>query len=109
MSKKNVYSLLSILGLVLPYSLFLPWLLEHGLDIGLFFSEFFANGVASTTALDFMMVSVVVIIFIIFESKKLGMKKIYIPILATIVAVGFGLALFLCMRERHYEKKLNNE
>jgi len=104
MSKRNIYCILAILGVLLPYSLFLPWLLEHGLDFQLFFSELFANDVASTTALDFMMVSVGVIVFIVFESKKLGMKKIYIPILATIVAVGFGLALFLCMRERHYDR-----
>ena len=106
MSKKNVYFVLAILGLLLPYSLFLPWLLEHGLDIQLFFSQFLANDVASTTALDFMMVSIAVIIFIIFESKKLGIKNMYLFILATLVAVGFGLALFLCMRERHYEKEL---
>lgn len=109
MSKKNVYFVLAILGLVLPYSLFLPWVLEHGLDVDLFFTELLTNDVASTTALDFMMVSVTVIIFIIFESRKLGMKQIYIPVLATIVAVGFGLALFLCMRENFLEKELKNE
>ena len=105
MSKRNIYSLLAILGLLLPYSIFLPWLLENGLNIELFFQELLANGVATTTALDFMMVSVAVIVFIVFESKKLGMKKVYIPILATLVAVGFGLALFLCMRERFYENE----
>jgi len=104
MSKKSVYFVLAILGLVLPYSMFVPWLLEHGLNVQLFFQEFFANGVASTTALDFIMVSMTVIIFIIFESRKLGMKQVYIPILASLVAVGFGLAVFLCMREKYYDK-----
>jgi len=84
MSKKSVYFVLAILGLVLPYSMFIPWLLEHRLNVQLFFQEFFANGVASTTALDFIMVSVGVIFFIIFENKKLGMKKIYIPIFSNI-------------------------
>jgi 4-amino-4-deoxy-L-arabinose transferase-like glycosyltransferase len=107
MSKRNVYFILAILGILLPYSLFLPWVLEHGLDVQLFFTELLANDVASTTALDFMMVSVTVIIFIIFESKKLGMKHMYVFILATLVAVGFGLALFLCSRERYYEKEHN--
>ena len=104
MSKRNIYFILAILGLVLPYSMFIPWIIENGLDVQLFFQEFFANGVASTTVFDFIMVSMTVIVFIIFESKKLGMEKIYIPILASLVAVGFGLAVFLCMRERHYEK-----
>jgi len=106
MSKKSVYFVLAILGLVLPYSIFIPWLVEHGFNVQFFFQEFFANGVASTTALDFIMVSVTVIIYIIFESKKLGMKQVYIPVLATLIAVGFGLAVFLCMRERHNKKEL---
>ena len=61
MSKRNVYFVLAILGLVLPYSLFLPWLLEHGLDVQLFFKEFLANDVASTTALDFLVASLATI------------------------------------------------
>jgi hypothetical protein len=105
MSKQNIYLILALLGIVLPYTIFLPWLFEHGIDVQLFFQEFFANGVSTTTALDFMMVSVGVITFIIFESKRLGMKNVYISILATLVAVGFGLALFLFMRERHYARE----
>jgi len=105
MSKRNIYFILAILGLLLPYSQFLPWLLEHGLNVQLFFQEITANAVATTTLLDFLVVSLAVIVFIVFESKKLGMKHSYLFILATLVAVGFGLALFLCMRERFLEKK----
>lgn len=105
MSKRNIYFILAILGILLPYSLFLPWLLEHGFNVQLFFQEFLANDVASTTALDFLVVSLAVIFFIVFESKKLGMKNMYLFIVATLMAVGFGLALFLCMRERFFEKE----
>ena len=108
MSKRNVYFVLAILGLVLPYSLFLPWLLEHGLDFQLFFSELFVNDVAGTGGLDIFAVTLAIVVFIVFESKKLGMKHMYVYILATLVAVGFGLALFLCNRERYYEKVLKN-
>ena len=106
MTKQNMYALLAILGLLVPYSIFLPWLLENGLNIELFFQEFLANGVATTTALDFIIVSIGVILFIVFESKKLGMKRVYIPIIATFLAVGFGLALFLYLRERFDENRL---
>ncbi len=104
-SKKNVYFVLAILGLVLPYSLFLPWLLEHGLDFGLFFQELFVNDVAGTGGLDILGVTLGIFAFIVFESKKLGMKQVIIPILATLVSVGFGLAVFLCLRERHLENE----
>ena len=109
MSKRNIYFILAILGILLPYSLFLPWLLEHGFNVQLFFQELLANDVASTTALDFLVVSLAVIAFIVFESRRLGMKNMYLFIVATLVAVGFGLALFLCMRERFFEKDLKNE
>ena len=104
MSKRNVYFVLAILGLVLPYGLFLPWLLEHGLDFGLFFQELFVNDVAGTGGLDILAVTIVILTFIVMESKRLGMKYMVFPILTTFVAVGFGLAVFLCMRERHIEK-----
>ncbi|WP_335633106.1 DUF2834 domain-containing protein [Brevibacillus formosus] len=40
---KNLYLLLAILGAVLPYSYFIPFLRVNGLDIKLFTSELFAN------------------------------------------------------------------
>jgi len=108
-SKRNIYFILAILGLLLPYGLFLPWLVEHGFNVQLFFSEMFANDVAGTTALDFLMVTIVVNVFIVSESKRIGMKNIYIPVIASLLAIGFGLAVFLCMRERFFEKDLKNE
>ena len=104
MSKQNIYLILAILGILLPYGLFLPWLLEHGFNVQLFFSEMFANDIAGTTALDFLVVTIVVNVFIVFESKKIGMKNIYISVLASLFAIGFGLALFLWLRERHYAR-----
>jgi len=109
MSKRNIYAVLTVLGLLLPYSLFFPWLMEYGLDFTLFFNELFVNDVAGTGGLDILAVTFVILVFIVFEGRKVKMKNLYIPIIATFIAVGFGLALFLCMRERHYEKVLKNE
>ena len=94
MSKKNVYFVLAILGLVLPYSLFLPWLWEHGLDFGLFFQELFVNDVAGTGGLDILGVTLGIFVFILFESKQLGMKYTIIPILATLVSIGLDWLCF---------------
>ena len=110
MSKQNIYFILAVLGILLPYSLFLPWLLEHGLDFQLFFSELFANDIAGTGGLDILAVTLVIVVFIVFEGKKLLIKYYWIPALATVfVGVGFGLPLFLCMREKSYEESLKNE
>ena len=105
MSKQHIYFILALLGLFLPYSLFLPWLLEYGFDFSLFFSEFSVNAIAQTAGLDILVTTVILLIFIVFEGQKLGMKNIFIPLLATLVGIAFGLAVFLLMRERHYSNE----
>ncbi len=105
MSKQYIYFILALLGLFLPYSLFLPWILENGPDFSLFFSEFSVNAIAQTAGLDILVTTVALLIFIIFEGRKLGMRNLYIPLLATLVGIAFGLAVFLLMRERHYENE----
>ena len=107
MSKRNIYFILALLGILLPYSVFLPWLLEHGLNLSLLFTEFSVNSVAKTAGLDILVTTVALLVFIVFEGRKLGMKNIYIPLVATLVGIAFGLAIFLFMRERQYEKESN--
>ena len=46
MSARWAYLLLCVLGMVLPYSQFVPWVLSQGLDMRLFFRELFANRIS---------------------------------------------------------------
>ena len=102
MTRQNIYLLLALLGILLPYSLFLPWLLKNGLDFQLFFQELFINDIAGTGGLDILAVTIAIVVFIVFEGKRLAVQKFWIPALATImIGVGFGLPLFLYMRERY--------
>ena len=48
---KHVYVIFCVLGLVLPYSQFVPWLLEHGLDPSLFTRDLFANRIGAAPGL----------------------------------------------------------
>ncbi|MCK5854475.1 MAG: DUF2834 domain-containing protein, partial [Sulfurovaceae bacterium] len=76
----------------------------------LLLSELFANDVAGTGGLDILVVTLAIVVFIVFEGRKLLMKYYWIPALATVfVGVGFGLPLFLWLRERFLEKELNND
>ena len=36
MNRKILYLVLCVLGFALPYSQFVPWVIEHGLDMRLF-------------------------------------------------------------------------
>jgi Protein of unknown function (DUF2834). len=47
MKARHFYLVFCLLGLLLPYSQFVPWLLEHGFNVALFFRELFANRISA--------------------------------------------------------------
>ncbi|MDK1286235.1 DUF2834 domain-containing protein [Pseudoalteromonas umbrosa] len=103
---KYVYGLLCILGILAPFSAFAPWLFLHGLDLIRLYEEVNADPLASFAWLDVIVSAIVLIIFILYEGKKLGVRYLWLPIVSTMmVGVSFGLPLFLLMRELHAEKE----
>ena len=105
MKLKNVYLVLCLFGLVLPYSQFIPFLIESGIDIPEFFDLMFANRISSFFAWDVIISAIVLITFIVSESLKSGIKNYWLPIIATItVGVSFGLPIFLYQRQLVIEK-----
>jgi hypothetical protein len=97
---KKIYFLSSIVGFTLPYALFFSWLSEYGFDIALFFDEIFSSKLSLFAWADVFISAFVLIVFIIYEGKRLSMQKLWLPIVATLsVGVSFGLPLFLYMRE----------
>lgn len=102
---KLAYALLALLGAALPLSQFFPWFIEHGLDISLFFSDLFANGVSGFFAFDVIVSAVVTVLFVVVEGARSGTGRLFAPIVGTLlVGVSFGLPLFLFMREHALQK-----
>jgi Protein of unknown function DUF2834 len=100
-NRKNVYLVLCILGAVLPYSQFVPWLMENGFNASLFVQQLFANRISGFFAWDVLISAVVVVGFVRSEGKRRGVKLVWLPILGVLtVGVSFGLPLFLYLRER---------
>ncbi len=98
---KIVYALLCILGLLLPYAAFLPWLLEHGADLPLLLEQAMATPIALFAWLDVLVAGVVLLIFMVVEGRRRRMQHLWLPILATLcVGVSLGLPLFLLLREQ---------
>lgn len=98
------YLILCILGTVLPYSQFVPFLLDHGLDIKLFFEQLFASRISGFFGMDVIVSSLVLWTFVIWEGSRLKMKNLWIYILSNLlVGVSLGLPLFLLMRQRKLE------
>ena len=100
MKARHFYLVCCVLGLVLPYSQFVPWLLEHGLAITVFFRELFANRISAFFAMDVIVSAIVLIWFIQSEGKRLRMCLLWLPSIGTlIVGVSLGLPRFLYLRQ----------
>ena len=101
MTLKHTYLLLCIVGTVLPFWQFIPWMMEHGLDVSLFFDHLFANGVAGAFGMDVIVSSVVLWVFVLTEGRRAGVPHLWAPLVTNIVAgVSCGLPLFLYLRAR---------
>lgn len=97
---KQFYGILSILGIVLPYWQFVPWLRENGLDLVSLFNEATQLRIAAFAWSDVVVSAVVLLVFIWIEGNRLKMSKLWLPILGTLtVGVSLGLPLFLFLRE----------
>jgi hypothetical protein len=102
---QTTYLILCILGTVLPYSQFGPFLIEHGFDLGLFFKQLFANRISVFFGMDVMVSSLVLWAFVIWEGSRLKMKNLWVYIASNLlVGVSLGLPLFLLIRQRHIEE-----
>jgi len=100
MNIRTRYLVLCIAGFALPYSQFVPWVLDHGLDGSLFIRELFANRIGGFFGLDVVVSACVLIPFVVSEGRRLRMPKLWLPILGTLlVGVSFGFPLFLYMRQ----------
>jgi Terpene cyclase DEP1 len=103
---QRTYFLLCILGLLLPYSQFIPFLLEQGFDLQLFAEQFFANRIASFSAMDLIVSSLVLWTFVFGEGSRLKMQHLWVYIASNLwVGVSLGLPLFLLMRQRQLEQQ----
>src|SRR4029077_11688518 len=95
MKARHFYLVCCVLGLVLPYSQFVPWLLEHGLNVTLFFRELFANRISAFFAMDVIVSAIVLIWFIQSEGTRLRVRFLWLP------TVGTLLVCFFSSRRRH--------
>jgi hypothetical protein len=102
MRPKHVYLVLCLLGALLPWAAFLPFLRAHGLNLNEFAAQLFATPVSSFFGWDVIVSSLVLWTFVFLEGRRLTMGGLWAPIAATlVVGVSLGLPLFLYMREVH--------
>jgi hypothetical protein len=112
MKLRHVYLFLFVGGTMLPYALVGPWLLDNGLNAGLFFAELFSTRVGGSFGLDLIVSTTVLLIFAWAETSRMEIARRRL-ILAAVFAATFGAGvssgfpLFLYLRQWHFDK--NNE
>jgi len=101
MKRKTVYLAFCVLGIALPYWQFVPWVVaQHGVPLGLFLRELFANRISGFFGMDVLVSAVVLIFFLRREGKRVGVRHLWLPIAGTLtVGVSLGFPLFLYLRE----------
>lgn len=100
MTLKRLYLALCLLGTILPYSQFVPFLRQHGLDLNLFFEQLFSTWIGGFFGMDVIVSSVALWVFVLVDGRRLRMSHLWAPIVGSLtVGVSLGLPLFLYMRE----------
>ena len=107
MKPRHLYLVFCLLGLVLPYSQFILWIIEHyALNMSMFMHDLLANRIAAFFALDVIMSAIVLLSFIQSEGTRLQMRFLWLPMLGTVfVGVSLGLPLFLYLRQLALDRK----
>jgi hypothetical protein len=102
---KKLYLVLAVLGLVLPYTYFVPFLVANGLDLALFSKELFANQISSFFAADLFVSSLVFWVFLYRESTTHRIRWWWLCLLANLtVGLSLALPLLLYFREAQRER-----
>ena len=105
MKPRYWYLGLCVLGTILPYSQLIPFVHEHGLDLRLFVEQLFVNRISGFFALDVIVSSLALWIFVFLEGRRYGLRHLWAPIVANLtVGVSLGLPLFLYLREGRLER-----
>jgi hypothetical protein len=97
---KRMYFILAFFGFVIPYYFFIRFLLTAGADPVEMGNQLFASDISTFFAVDLFIAAVVFLIFSYFNSRKLGMRKWWVYLLATlIIGPSFSIPLYLGIRE----------
>jgi hypothetical protein len=102
MTRKNVYLILAVIGLVAPYYFLISFLTAHGLDGKAFVQQLFGTQISTFFAADLLLSSVVFVRFLRQEAARYEMRRwwLYLAALLT-VGLSFALPLFLYVRETY--------
>lgn len=100
MKLKNLYLVLAIVGMVVPYYFLISFLTAHGLNGGAFLQQLFGTQISAFFAVDLLVSSVVFVIYSRSEANRYSINHNWLYLIALCaVGLSFALPLFLYVRE----------
>ncbi|WP_282271774.1 DUF2834 domain-containing protein [Stenotrophomonas sp. PS02298] len=96
-----VYLLLCIAGTALPLAQFVPWISANGLNVPLLVQQATSSNIAAFAWADVLISGLATIALICAEGRRLGMRRLWLPLSGIVVGPSLALPLFLLLRERH--------
>lgn len=103
---KKLYACAAVLGTLVPYYFLVQFVVQHGLNFGLFFEQWFATTIAQMGAADLFISCFVFWVFAHVEARQLNIRQWWLCIPATLlVGLSLSLPLFLFWREQALENR----
>ena len=100
-SRERILLVLAIVGFLVPNGMVIAFVVDHGVDVGGYFEEWFDSLPAAQLAIDISIAFLAFVLWAAWEGRRLGMSTWWVPIPASLlVGLCFGLPLFLLLRER---------
>ena len=99
MTRKYVYLALFIVGTIVPLTAFIPWVIDHGLDISRMVEELFVNHISAFFGIDVIVSTIVLWVFINWEGRRVGVPMWPAVVASVTIGVSSALPLFLFLRE----------
>ncbi|MDO4262932.1 MAG: DUF2834 domain-containing protein [Deinococcus sp.] len=98
-AKLYAYLALAALGLFLPLSQFVPWLLEHGLHLGLLWEEIVQSRISAFAWADVAVTAATALVLVAAETHRTVPHRWLAALGTLLVGPSFGLPLYLWLRE----------
>jgi hypothetical protein len=106
---KIFYIVTCLVGIALPYSEIIPFVLQNGINIPLLIEQVLATQMSRAFTYDFLITALVILAFTAHEGWRIGVKPLYLLGCFAAMMLGgasFALPLFLLLREIEREKHL---
>lgn len=102
MNSAKIYLIFAIIGAIVPYGFFIPWLRQHGMDLSLLLQHLMSNNISLFAWADVIISAIALIVFILKDKTSLSNNKRYSAIAASLlIGPSCGLPLYLYFRSKN--------